>query len=141
MEKIWANRMPQVSLYSPQEVSLDPVATFDGYKPDGVEVTARLKTPYGGLHRVETRDGGDVTRIAWPAGMPVTIASGVDTAGVTSHFRGRWSLYFYVPKGTRVVGGWASRVANWAPRISGKMLDADALRTAAGFSGRPKTVN
>jgi imidazolonepropionase-like amidohydrolase len=25
--------------------------------------------------------------------------------------------------------------------LAGQMLDADALRTAAGFSGRPKTVN
>lgn len=34
-------------------------------------------------------------------------------------------MYFYVPKGTKLVGGWASRVANWAPRISGRLLDAD----------------
>ena len=57
--------------------------------------------------------------------MPVTIESGIDTPDVTSHFRGSWTMYFYVPKGTKVVGGWASRVANWAPRISGKLLDAE----------------
>jgi hypothetical protein len=34
-------------------------------------------------------------------------------------------MYFYVPKGTKIVGGWASRIANWAPRASGKLLDAD----------------
>ncbi len=56
--------------------------------------------------------------------MPVTAKSGIATPGVTSHFRGQWSLYFYVPKGTHVVGGWASRIANWAPRISGKLLDS-----------------
>lgn len=27
-------------------------------------------------------------------------------------------------KGTQVVGGWASRIANWAPRNSGKLLDS-----------------
>jgi hypothetical protein len=47
---------------------------------------------------------------------------------VKNHFRGRWSLYFYVPKGTRAVGGWASRIANWAPRISGTLLDADGRK-------------
>ncbi|MHC4200510.1 MAG: hypothetical protein ACYSU0_11005, partial [Planctomycetota bacterium] len=54
--------------------------------------------------------------------------SGAGTPGVKNHFRGRWSLYFYVPKGTRAVGGWASRIANWAPRISGTLLDADGRK-------------
>jgi hypothetical protein len=74
------------------------------------------------LHRVETYDGGDFTHLRWPDDLPVTVESTSDTPDVTSQFRGPWSLYFYVPKGTRTVGGWASRVANWAPRISGKLL-------------------
>jgi hypothetical protein len=101
------------------------VATDATPRPDGPEVALRLATPYAGLHRLETLDGGDFTRIAWPEGMPVTVESGIDTPGVTSHFRGPWTLYVYVPKGTAVVAGWASRIANWAPRISGKLLDAD----------------
>jgi len=123
VQKVWANRMPKVILYSPLEVSLEAVASDESYKPDGEEYSVSLKTPYAGLHRVETLDGGDFTRIQWPAGQPVTIESGIDTPDVTSHFRGTWSLYFYVPKGTKVVGGWASRVANWAPRIAGKLVD------------------
>lgn len=125
VQKVWANRMPKINLYSPLEVSLEAVATDESYKPDGKEYQVWLKTPHAGLHRVETLDGGDFTRIEWPAGMPVTIESGIDTPHVTSHFRGSWTMYFYVPKGTKFVGGWASRVANWAPRISGKLLDAD----------------
>ncbi|MCY3022621.1 MAG: DUF4838 domain-containing protein [Planctomycetota bacterium] len=125
VQKVWANRMPRISLYSPQEVTLNAVATDESYKPDGKEYEIKLKTPHAGLHRVETVDGGDFTRITWPAGMPVTIESGIDTPDVTSHFRGPWTMYFYVPKGTKLVGGWASRVANWAPRVSGKLLDAN----------------
>ena len=125
VQKVWANRLPKVSLYSPLEVSLKAVASDESYRPDGKERRIVLKTPYAGLHRVETVDGGDFTRITWPAGTPVSVESGIDTPDVTSHFRGAWSLYFYVPKGTRIIGGWASRVANWAPRISGKMLDPD----------------
>lgn len=125
VQTVWVNRMPKISLYSPLEVTLNAVASDESYKPDGKEYQVRLKTPYAGLHRVETLDGGDFTRIEWPAGMPVTIESGIDTPDVTSHFRGPWTMYFYVPKGTKVVGGWASRVANWAPRISGKLLDAE----------------
>ena len=121
--KVWANRMPKLSLYSPQEVKIEPIATDESYLPDGVERTLKLSTPYQGLHRVETIDGGDHTFIKWPEGMPVTVESGIDTSSVTEHFRGGWSLYFYVPKGTKTVGGWASRIANWAPRISGKLLD------------------
>lgn len=56
--------------------------------------------------------------------MPVTLESGIETTGVTSHFRGAWTMYFYVPKGTPSVGGWASRIANWATRISGRLLDS-----------------
>ena len=34
-------------------------------------------------------------------------------------------MYFYVPKGTKHVAGWAQLIANWAPRISGTLKDAD----------------
>jgi hypothetical protein len=125
VQKVWANRMPKISIFSPLEVTLNAVATDEGYKPDGKQYDIRIKTPHTGLHRIETVDGGDYTRIKWPAGMPVVIESGIDTRDVTSHFRGAWTMYFYVPKGTRLVGGWASRVANWAPRISGKLRDAN----------------
>ncbi len=125
VQKVWANRMPKISLFSPLEVKLNAVASDESYKPDGKEYNVRLATPYAGLHRVETFDGGDFTRITWPAETPVTIESGIDTLDVTSHFRGAWSLYFYVPKGTKLVAGWASRIANWAPRISGKLIDAE----------------
>ena len=121
----WANRKPKLQLFSPLEVSLNPVATREDYEADGQERNLALRTPHTGLHRIETYDGGDYTHITWPAGLPVTVESGVDTPEVTSHFRGAWTLYCYVPKGTRLVGGWAARVANWAPRISGKLLAPD----------------
>jgi hypothetical protein len=124
VEKVWANRMPKLTLSSPQEVSLKPVHIDETYRPDGQRNTLKLTSPYAGLHRIETFDGGDYTRISWPEHLPVTIESGIDTPDTTSHFRGAWSLYFYVPKGTKVVGGWASRIANWAPRISGTLQDA-----------------
>ncbi|MHB8901775.1 MAG: hypothetical protein ACYC6Y_23720, partial [Thermoguttaceae bacterium] len=123
VEKVWANRMPEIRLLSELETSGRPVAVDSSCRPDGKPRTVRLQTPYGGLHTVETVDGGDYTRIEWPAGMPLTIESGIDTPGVTEHFRGAWTMVFYVPRGTRVIGGWASRVANWAPRISGTLLD------------------
>jgi len=125
VRKQWANRQPKLELYSPLEVFLKPVAIREDYQPDNVERAMSLKTPFPGIHRIEAYDGGDYTRITWPAGLPVTIESGIDTPDITSHFRGGWTLYFYVPRGTKLVGGWASRVANWAGKISGKLLAPD----------------
>jgi hypothetical protein len=125
VKKVWANRMPKLSLYSPKEVTLNAVAEDASYQPDGKVNEITLKTAHSGLHRIEAIDGGDHTRIEWPDDVPVTVESGIDSPHATSQFRGPWSLYFYVPKGTRVVGGWASRIANWAPRASGKLLDAE----------------
>ncbi|MDB6155358.1 MAG: hypothetical protein JWL90_3811 [Chthoniobacteraceae bacterium] len=127
VKKVWALRAPKLLLFSPQEVSLEPVAVREDYKPDGEERALSLKSPYPGLHRIESYDGGDYTRITWPAGLPVTVDSGMDTPDVTSQFRGPWTLYFYVPKKTRLIGGWASRIANWAPKISGKLLAPDGM--------------
>lgn len=132
VRKVWANRMPRISLYSPREVSLNAIAVDETPRPDGRTYDVVLQTPYWGLHRVETLDGGDFTHVEWPAGMPVTVESGIDTPGVTSHFRGPWTLYVYVPRGTKIVGGWSARVANWAPRPSGRLRDADG-REALDF--------
>ncbi len=123
VQKVWANRMPKVELFSPLEVTSNAVATDESGRPDGVLRDITLKTPHGGLHRIVTVDGGDFTRIDWPRGMAVTVESGIDTPEVTSQFRGPCTLYFYVPRGTKIIGGWASRIANWAPRISGRLLD------------------
>jgi hypothetical protein len=125
VQKVWQNRLPKVELYSPLEVYNKPVAVDESYRPDGKTNDISLKTPYAGLHWIDTYDGGDYTRIAWPQGMAVTVESGPDTPTATSMFRGPWSLYFYVPKGTKVIGGWASRIANWAPRPSGTLVDPD----------------
>jgi hypothetical protein len=125
VQKVWELRQPKVELYSPLEVFNKPVAVDESYKPDGKTNAITLKTPYTGLHRVETYDGGDFTRIEWPEGLAVTVESGPDTETAGTMFRGPWTLYFYVPKGTKVIGGWASRIANWAPRPSGTLVDPD----------------
>ena len=135
VQKVWANRMPKVSLFSPKEVTLNAVATDESYKADGQTHVITLKTTHAGLHRVETWDGGDYTRIEWPMDVPITIESGIDTPDVTSHFRGPWTMYFYVPRGTKLIGGWASRIANWAPRISGKLVAPDG-KTVIDFAER-----
>lgn len=64
-----------------------------------------LKTTFKGLHRIELSDHSAGTRTDWPEGMPMTLVSRPEAP---INFAGRWSLYFYVPKGTKVIGGYAS---------------------------------
>lgn len=134
VHKRWANRVPKQSMWAAASVHPDPVAVDESQKPDGQPRKLVLRSPHIGLHRLETLDGGDHTVITWPK-IPLTIESGIDTPGVTSHMRGGWTLSFYVPKGTKLVGGWASRIANWAPPVSGRLLDGGG-NVALDFTGR-----
>ncbi len=70
--------------------------------PDGKERTVKLKANQTGLHKIVVRDGSDRTRVSWPAGQRTTVPSSVAAPMNKNH--GSWMLYFYVPKGTRVIG-------------------------------------
>lgn len=96
----------KISLFSPQEATLEPVAHDESVPPDGNEHQVALKTPYGGLHTLEVSDGSDMTDLVLRAGLPVTIESAMPTP--PPDLGRRWTLYFYVPRGTRVVGGYTS---------------------------------
>jgi len=126
VEPVWKQRTPKISMYSPYEVTIDtPVAVSEDYHADGKEYVVTLKSSFDGLHDIVTLDGGDYTRIVWTEGLPITVESDINSSHTQSHFRGNWTLYFYVPKGTKQIGGWAARVASWAPRTSGKLLDPE----------------
>ena len=92
--------------------------------PDGVERTIVLTARRAGLHKITVCDGHDATRVRWPAGMPMTVVSSRREPG---NLLTGWSLYFYVPKGTRVVGLFADG--------RGTLRDADG-RTVLTFDGR-----
>jgi hypothetical protein len=77
--------------------------------PDKMEHAVLLKTTYKGLHRVELSDHSAGTRTTWPDGVAMTFLSRPDAP---VNFAGRWSLYFYVPKGTKIIGGYASGVGD-----------------------------
>ena len=104
----------RISLFSPQEVLLEPVAHDDSVPPDGVEREVTLRTPYSGLHRLELHDGGDASRILWQDGQPMTLPCSPEAPPPVY---GTWSLYFYVPKGTPTVAGYTSS--------SGRLVDGD----------------
>ena len=92
--------------------------------PDGVERSVVLQAKQAGLHKITVFDGNDATRVRWAAATPMTIMSSRrERAGLS----GRWSLYFYVPKGTQTVGLFADG--------GGTLRDA-AGKTVFTFDGR-----
>lgn len=94
--------------------------------PDGTTRALRLTPKSAGRHRVVLSDGMDKTSLRWPAGLPWTIESSLDHAN--PHRSGRASYYFYVPKGTQVVGGFAP------DSLVGSMYDAQG-RKVLSFEG------
>lgn len=95
---------PTASVAATAQVSLD-------MQPHSVELVSAFK----GLHQLELLDSGRGAGLVWPAGEIVCIPSSGD---MQTLLRGHaWEMYFYVPRGTKVVGGVASG--------GGNMLDAD----------------
>lgn len=70
--------------------------------PDGQEHLVRLLIKEPGHYRVTVSDGNDRTSILWPESLPCVIHSEKD-AGMNETY-GQWMGYFYVPKGTKVIG-------------------------------------
>ncbi len=95
----------EIALHAAQASEPEPVDRDRSVPPDGQPRPVVLTSPCGGLHRVEWTDGRDMTRVVWPDDLPRTFRS---TLEEPLHLRGRWSLYFYVPRGTEKVGGFAT---------------------------------
>ena len=90
------------------------------------EARRGLTSPYSGLHRLQWNDGSDMTRVTLPKDLPLTVRS---TLEEPMRLGGRWDLYFYVPHGTTVVGGYTDSTR-------GQMLDG-ANNVAFDFSTLP----
>jgi hypothetical protein len=89
--------------------------------PDGEERTVELATTYEGLHTLVKSDGNDATSLAWEDGTPMTVVATMESPFTFYH---RSDAVFYVPRGTRVIGGFASG--------EGELTDPDG-RTALRF--------
>jgi hypothetical protein len=104
----------KIHLHSSQELTLEPVAYDESVPPDGRERTVTLRTPHAGLHRLDVQDGGDASRIFWQEDHPMTLPCSPESGGPPVN--GAWTLYFYVPLGTREVAGYLNDA-------SGRLLD------------------
>jgi hypothetical protein len=107
--------------------------------PDQKEHAIKLQPHVAGLHQVVVSDRTAGTSLSWPAGTPWVIPAG---PGEATQLHGRWTLYFYVPKGTKVVAGYADGLGELVD-AGGKKVHtfrgpADYFRVpvAAGQDGR-----
>lgn len=114
----------KVELYPLAEAESKSVAHLE-IEPDKQPHELKLETKFPGLHRIEVSDSGQGTLITWPDGMPMTVVSSMEQP---AKLYGRWHLYFYVPKGTSIIGGFAEG--------EGFMLDPDG-KNAHTFSAKP----
>jgi len=95
------------------KIDLYPAAEAEGKSVAHAEVpptraaqSIELKSAFAGLHRIEIAGGG-AAQTTWSDGLPMTAESSFERPG---RFHGRWTLYFYVPRGTKIVGGFSDNV-------------------------------
>ena len=91
-------------------VDLFPVAEVEGKSvahaevpPTREDVPVEMSTAFTGLHRIEVTGGG-AARTVQADGTAFTVESSYEHPG---NFHGRWTLCFYVPRGTKTVGGFS----------------------------------
>ncbi len=101
-------------LTSPKEATTEEV-DFASVPNDKEWHEVVLTSPHSGIHELSWSDGGDRTHLLWEEGQPMTLHVGVRGA---YSFQGRSSMYFYVPKGTEVVGGYMSHQSHASIRAS-----------------------
>lgn len=116
----------------PAHVALYPLAETQGLSvseaeaaPDKQPHELVLKTAFTGLHRIELQDHRAGSRIEFLDPLPVTFQATFDQTATLS---GRHDLYFYVPKGTTIVGGFAEG--------QGRLLNATGAKVHE-FTGKP----
>jgi hypothetical protein len=81
-----------------------PLASFE-IPADKLPHEITFAAPRAGLYRMWVDDEAMGVRVDWPAGQRVVVKS---TLGDTPGFGWRWTRYFYVPKSTTTLGGFAS---------------------------------
>ncbi len=91
-----------------------------------------LKSPHAGMHRLEIADGGDVTLVSWPAGRPVAIPA---SPAERTQLHGNHTLVFFVPAGTKSIGGYTEHTKGSLRSASGEVIfDFTSLKQAGYFS-------
>lgn len=101
--------------------------------PDNTPYNLTFATEYTGLHslRVSDRAGGYEVNPTDPD-TTFTYDCGLHR---TTNFTGRWTMYFYVPKGTTVVGGYAWGASGTFGTDTLKDGDGNTVHTFVNVAG------
>ena len=120
----------QVNLFADANPILDEAVAHDNHvEPDGIERPVRLHSTFTGLHRLEVFPPSNRAKVVVPdKHLPLTLPASLDHY---NRLTSRWSLYFYVPRGTTVVGGYTASGA------SGRLLDSEG-QVRCDFSKLPQ---
>lgn len=122
---IYTNRGPtKLDLYPQLEPEGKSVAHGE-VAPDRADHRVELTTRIAGRQRIEIVAGGGATA-TWPENTPMTVESSFERP---ANLYTRWTLYFYVPRGTKVVGGFGEG--------AGEVRDASGT-TRHTFAGKPE---
>lgn len=70
--------------------------------PDGNEHTVKIELKEPGIYKLTLDDGNDRTLVKWNSKLPLTVKSTLDEP-MSKNYE-QWQMYFYVPKGTKVLG-------------------------------------
>ena len=136
----WQNRgNVKLSLYALRSLD-DPepelVAADEGTPPDKAAHDVALKTPRAGLHRLEVHTGGARAEVVFKDALPHVVESGADGQRAF-HPTGSWSLYFYVPKTTSSVAGYADTTKGEILDAAGKVVLSFAALKEPGYFNVP----
>lgn len=115
----------RVSLFADAARRDDPVDMTDAIPPDREPRVIVLSSPHAGLHRLDIAPAANSAMVEMPDGMPRTMSAGRDPG---NRLMSLWSLVFYVPRGTQIVGGYSERAR-------GQVLDGEGT-VVYDFSGR-----
>ncbi len=88
---------------STEENPIEALSTAS-VEPDKADHRVVLKARPG-LHLLEATDRSAGTQLAWEEGLPMTVESSMERPAA---LYGRWNMVFYVPRGTRFIGGYSS---------------------------------
>ncbi len=101
---IYQNRgSAKLELYAAADAEMKSSAQTE-IAPDKKDHPVQLASTFTGLHRIEVTDQGAGTRLIWPADTPLTVASSFEQRPDLSS---GWTLCFYVPRGTKTIGGYS----------------------------------
>lgn len=98
--------------------------------PDGQEHSIVLKTNHKGLHRLQVSDSGDMTDVEFQPGEKVVTEM---SRKQPAQLSGKWTLYFYVPKGIKIVGGYRTGIGQIEDSNNHKIYQATQAAGADYF--------